>query len=101
MFIRHVATSPRSTPVWALIHRGANDKAFVVASCRGVSADVRELGADCDSLGTPKPPHTGFWLWKGVSRFDGIDDCWLESDHEAELLTYRGAACRMNMHENY
>lgn len=99
MRVHHEAMSPaRETPAWAVIHVGPNGEAFVVASSAAVSADVDELGADVQSVGLPQPEHTGFWLWEGVSWFDGLDGTGLD-DGTMTLLSYRGAAARMSMHE--
>lgn len=96
----HEAINPATqTSAWALIHMGINGVAFVVASSRAVTADVVELGPRIDDLGLPQPPHFGFWLWEGVAWYDGLDGTGLDSDADLQLLTYRGAACRMSLHE--
>ena len=96
----HEAINPAtSRSAWALIHKGANGAAFVVASSRAVSGDVSELGAHVDDLGLPDPPHPGFWLWEGIAWYDGLDDTGLDSDVPLTLLSYRAAAHRMGQHE--
>lgn len=97
----HEAINPATqTPAWALIHMGVNGVAFVVASSRAVSGDVAELGPSVDDLGLPCPLHPGFWLWEGLAWYDGLDGTGLSSEQPLQLLSYRGAACRMALHEN-
>lgn len=101
MRVHHEAMNPPTEKAaWAVIHVGPNGEAFVVASSAAVSADVIELGADVQSVGLPQPEHTGFWLWEGVAWYDGLDGTGLD-DGTLTLLSYRGAAARMSMHERH
>ena len=91
-------SAPTSHPAWALILKGPNGVATVVASSVAVSNDVVDISPVCEDLGIPAPPHPGFWLWKGTSWFDGLDGTGLKTE-SLEPLSFKGAAARMSMHE--
>ena len=93
-------SAPSERACWALIHKGTNGAAFVVASSAAISSDILDIGsAEVKELGLPIPDHTGFWLWSGIAWFDGLDGTGYYSEKPLELLSYRGAALRMGEHE--
>ena len=98
MYHPEAVSAPTSHPAWALVLKGPNGVATVVASSAAVSNDVVDIGPGCEDLGIPAPPHLGFWLWRGASWFDGLDGTGLETD-SLEPLSFKGAAARMSMHE--
>lgn len=83
---------------WALLIKSPNGKTTVVASSTIISAMVSDTSNDAEDLDLPQPDSIGFWLWQGMSEFDGLDGSELVTD-TLEQLNYKGFGARFAMHE--
>ena len=85
---------------WALVVHGANGKSSVIASSFGVSMDVDMLGPDPEDIGLPiEMDGPGFYLWKGLQNFDGLDGVDY-SDGKTEKIDPITAVGWMSNHES-